>query len=802
MASRSPKNALPVSGLYKPCSPSDFKFTTTKALEPLEGILGQGRAEEAMRFAMSMPSTGYNIYAVGRNGLGKRTMVLRYLEKQQAKSPDVFDWCYVNNFDDVRLPKVLRLPAGVSQGVKKDIEQLLLRLKKAIPQAFDNESYYERAEQLKGDLTQRQEKALKRVAEQAKKQNVSLTISTPGGYRLTATDGENPYTADAFADLPEEKKQEFEDRIGRLEKKLRSVLRKLAQWEQDYSDQQQQLNEEVTLGVSEHLFEALLTKYKEFPEVSAHLISMQKDILQNVEVFLEDGEEQAAMGAATLDNKLPRRYQINVLVHHPESGMPPIVVEDNPNHYNLFGSIENVTYKGTVFTDFSLIRPGALHRANGGYLLMDAVKLLEQPFAWDAIKRSVRSGGIAANALEKELTLSGTISLDPEHVPLKVKIVLFGDRDTYLLLQAYDPDFAELFKVIADFESEIPRNHESQMNYARFIASLVASKRLMHFDKRAVMRIIEHSCRVAEHQNRLSLHAADIANLLRESDYWAAQVKAKVVQEEHVNKALQSAEFRSSRIRDQVFESIQDGSTLISTQGSEVGQINALSVLSTGDHEFGVPSRLTATCFYGDGHVVDIERDVKLAGAIHSKGMMILTAYLASCFGRTEPLKISASITFEQSYSQVDGDSASMAEYCALISAISEVPLRQDLAITGSMNQFGVSQPVGGVNEKIEGFFDTCCIQGLTGTQGVILPRVNAHNLMLGRRVLEACQRKEFAIYVVDRVEEALELLTEMKAGTRSPDGHFPKNSLLGKVQARLRQLHKPGTLRKSTKGE
>lgn len=300
MASRSPKNALPVSGLYKPCSPSDFKFTTTKALEPLEGILGQGRAEEAMRFAMSMPSTGYNIYAVGRNGLGKRTMVLRYLEKQQAKSPDVFDWCYVNNFDDVRLPKVLRLPAGVSQGVKKDIEQLLLRLKKAIPQAFDNESYYERAEQLKGDLTQRQEKALKRVAEQAKKQNVSLTISTPGGYRLTATDGENPYTADAFADLPEEKKQEFEDRIGRLEKKLRSVLRKLAQWEQDYSDQQQQLNEEVTLGVSEHLFEALLTKYKEFPEVSAHLISMQKDILQNVEVFWKTVKSKPPWGLPPL----------------------------------------------------------------------------------------------------------------------------------------------------------------------------------------------------------------------------------------------------------------------------------------------------------------------------------------------------------------------------------------------------------------------------------------------------------------------------------------------------------------------
>jgi lon-related putative ATP-dependent protease len=787
----SSKNPLPVSALYKPCAAADFSFATTRSLEPLEGILGQGRAEEAMKFAMSMPSTGYNIYAVGRNGLGKRTMVMRYLEKTHEKSPDVFDWCYVNNFDDVRSPKVLRLPAGMSQGVKKDIEQLLGRLKKAIPQAFDNESYYERAEQLKSDLTQKQEKALKKIAEQAKKQSVTLSISTPGGYRLAANDGETPYSTEAFAQLPDGKRKEFEDKISRLEKKLRSVLRKLAQWEQDYGDSQQKLNEEVAISVSDHLFDVLLKKYRDLPEVHEHLQAMQKDILENVEVFLEEGEEQAALAAATLDNKLPRRYQLNVMVHHDEKGLPPIVVEDNPNHYNLFGAIENVTYKGTVFTDFSLIRAGALHRANGGFLLMDAVKLLEQPFAWDAIKRSLRSGGIAANALEKELTLSGTISLEPEHVPLKLKIVLFGDRETYLLLQSYDADFAELFKVIADFESEIPRNVETQLKYARFITSLIVSKQLMHCDRKAVMRIIEHSCRVAEHQNRLSLHAADIANLLRESDYWAMQVKAKVIQEEHVNKALQSAEYRSSRIRDQVFESIQDGSILISTTGAEVGQINALSVLSTGDHEFGVPSRLTATCYYGDGHVVDVERDVKLAGAIHSKGMMILTAYLSSNFGRTEPLRLSASITFEQSYSEVDGDSASMAEYCALISAIANVPLRQDLAITGSMNQFGVSQPVGGVNEKIEGFFDTCCIQGLTGTQGVIIPRVNAHNLMLDYRVLEACKQKKFTIYVVEKVEEALELMTGMHVGIRGTKGLFPPSTLLGLVQSRMKSLQK-----------
>lgn len=776
--------------LYKACEGRDFNFRSTRSVDPLEGILGQDRAEDAVEFAVSMPSSGYNIYAIGRNGLGKRTMVQRYLETRQTSSEhEVYDWCYVNNFDDLRAPRVLRLPAGLGSAFKKDMEQLLVRLGKAIPQAFDNESYFERSEYLKSELAQRQQKALKGLAKQAEKQQVQLTISTPGGYRLVALNGEEPYSPETFSALPEEVQNAFEDKINKLEKKLRNVLRKLAMWEQEYSDSQQKLNEEVTLAVSEHQFDTLKSRYKGHAELIDFLDRAHRDVLENVEVFLEDTEEQSALAAATMDNKLPRRYQVNVLVHHKDANRRPVVIEENPNHYNLFGAVENVTYKGTVFTDFTLIRPGSLHRANGGYLLMDAIKVLEQPFVWDGLKRALRGGGLSPNTLEREMTLSGTISLEPEHVPLDLKIVLFGDRDTYLLLQQYDPDFGELFKVVADFENEIVRTPETQMRYARFISSLVRSKKLLHCDKQAVMRVLEHSARVAEHQERLSLHAADIANLLRESHYWANQEKARLICKEHVEKALESAEFRSRRIRDQVFDNIREGATLIDTQGKAVGQINALSVLSTGDHEFGLPSRLTATCYAGDGNVVDIERNVQLAGAIHSKGMMILTAYLSSQFGRTRPLGVSASITFEQSYSMVDGDSASMAEYCALISAIAEVPLRQDLAITGSMNQFGVAQSVGGVNEKIEGFYDTCCIQGLTGSQGVILPRSNVRNLMLNQRVLKACQLGEFSIYAVDSVEQALALLTGMTIGKRLANNHYSKGSLLELVQQRLEQM-------------
>jgi len=778
--------SLPLHQLYKACVLKELPFKTTRQLEPLAEIVGQNRAQEAVRFALAMPHGGYNVYAVGRNGLGKRTMMLRYLEHHVDTEHQSHDWCYVANFEEPRIPRVLKLPGGQGHLLKQDMDRLMTRLMKVIPQTFDSDSFLERAEQLKNEYGKKQEDELEKVAAQARRKKISLTVTTPGGYRLVAMNGDEPHTQATFDALSDEQRARFEDAINRLEKKLRQSLRKLADWEQEYAEKQQALNQETLEGISGHLLDDLEKKYGELPEVVAYLEAVRKDLAESLDIFLEDNEEQAAIAYASLDRKMPRRYLVNLLVHQ-KTNEVPVVVEDNPTYHNLFGYVESVTYKGTVFTDFSLIRPGSIHRANGGYLLMDAIKVLEQPFVWDGLKRALRSRSLQINSLERELTLSGTISLEPEPIPLDVKIVLFGDRDTWMLLQEYDAEFAELFRVTADFENEMWRNDDSQLLYAKFISSLVREKSLLHCSNKAVARVIEHSSRMAEHQDRLSLHAADIANLLRESDYWARQAGAKLIQDSHVEQALASARYRSSRIRDQFYDSIRDGTTLVSTSGTCVGQVNALSVMSTGGFEFGMANRITATCYYGDGAVMDIERDVKLGGNIHSKGVMILSSWLSSRFALMDPMHLSASLTFEQNYGEVDGDSASLAELCALISSLSGVPVRQDLAITGSVNQFGEVQPIGGANEKVEGFFETCRLTGgLTGTQGVIVPQTNVKNLMLDNEVLQAVRQGKFSVYAVSKVEEAVTLLLGKPAGKADERGRYPKQSVFGMIQQRL----------------
>ena len=716
-------------------------------------------------------------------------MMLRYLEHHVDTENQSHDWCYVANFEEPRIPRVLQLPAGKGTELKQDMEKLMGRLMKMIPQTFDSDSFLERAEQLKNGYAKKQEDELEKVAAQAKRKKVSLNITTPGGYRLVAMNGEEPHTAESFQALTEAQRDKFENDINKLEKKLRQALRKLADWEQEYAESQQALNEETLESISGHQIDELIEKYRDMPEVVSYFEEVRKDLSESLEIFLEDNEEQAAIAYASLDKKMPRRYLVNVLVHQ-KTDEVPVVVEDNPTYHNLFGYVESVTFKGSVFTDFSLIRPGSIHRANGGYLLMDAIKVLEQPFVWDGLKRALRSKSIQINSLERELTLSGTISLEPEAIPLDVKIVLFGDRETWMLLQEYDPEFAELFRVTADFENEMMRTDESQLLYAKFIASLVNEKKLLHCSNKAVARVIEHSSRMAEHQDRLSLHAADIANLLRESDYWARQAGAKLIQNSHVDQALESAQYRSSRIRDQFYDSIRDGTTLVSTTGTCVGQVNALSVLSTGGFEFGLSNRITATCYYGDGGVMDIERDVKLGGNIHSKGVMILSSWLSAHFAVTDPMHLSASLTFEQNYGEVDGDSASLAELCALVSALSGLPVRQDLAITGSVNQFGEVQPIGGVNEKVEGFFSTCRLTGeLTGTQGVIVPSTNVQNLMLEQEVVQAVRNGQFAVHAVSRAEEAITLLLGKPAGKADDKGRYPKQSVFGIIQQRLEKM-------------
>lgn len=760
---------------------------STATLPPLDDIIGQERAQSAVEFAMSIHEKGYNIYAIGQNGLGKRTMMLRYLKRHHFDANQRFDWCYVANFDDNRVPRVLRLPAGKGNGFKKDIEKLSLRLVKALPLAFDNEMYYSRADKLKTELSRQQEAALTALTEEAKNKSISLSLSVQGDYQLMAMNGEEPHTEESYSALTDEEREVFENSIKGLEKRLRGIIRQLTEWEEEFSQKQQEHDEQVAKEVLAHFFKPLKAKYRELDDIKAFLGEMQRDILDNLDIFLEESEEQLGLAYAALDKKMPRRYQINVLVCQDEHKFP-VVVEESPNYHSLFGYIENATFKGTVFTDFSLIRPGSLHKANGGVLLMDAIKVLERPYVWDGLKKALRSRSLDLNSLEREVTLSGTISLAPEPIPLDVKIILFGDYQTYQLLQQYDPDFNELFRVTADFEDVMPRHDESEALYARFISSIVHDNNMLHCNRSALARIIEYSSRQADDQTRLSLHSANIANLLRETNYCANNVGASEIGREHVEMALRNQELRVCRLKDMVMQQFHSGQTLFSAEGAVTGQVNALSVISTTDHEFGAPNRITATTAYGKGEVLDIEHKVRLGGRIHSKGVWILTAYLSSLLGKQRPIPLTTFLTFEQSYSGVDGDSASMAECCAIVSAISGVPIRQDLAITGSMNQFGESQPIGCVNEKIEGFYDVCGIKGRTGTQGVIIPSSNVKNLMLRSDIVDAAGRGEFHIYAVDHVTEAMALLTGLEVGNVD-DASF--DTLLGRAVSRLTVLGK-----------
>lgn len=783
--------ALSPSDLYRETDLDALTCKSTKDIKPIDEIVGQQRAQSAVEFAMSIKEKGYNIYASGRNGLGKRTMILRYLKRHPFDIEVLYDWCYVANFDDIRVPKVLKLPRGIGLKLRADIEKLMTKLLKAMPLAFDNEMYFSRADKLKNQLETKQNSELAQLTSLAKTKNISLTITTQGDYQFVALDEkEEPHSEESFNALPQKVRAKFEKDIDQLEVSLRSIIRNLTAWEEEYTEKIQKLNASVTLEVITHFIKELKTTYKSYAEVKQYLNELQADIVENVDIFLEEEAEQGEMAAASLDKKLPRRYNVNVLVSQDDNEFP-IVVEESPNYHSLFGYVETVTFKGTVFTDLSLIRAGALHKANGGVLLIDAVKVLEQPFVWEGLKRALRSQELSLTALEKQVTITGTVSLDPQPIPLDVKIILFGDYRTYQLLQYYDPEFAELFRVTADFEDDMMRDVDSERHYSRFISSIIHDNKMLHCDRKAIARIIEHSSRQAGDQNKLSLHSAHTANLLRESNYIARQSKANIIRVSHVDRALSNQLSRVSRMQERVLETFLNGTTLIRTEGEAVGQVNALSVLSTTDHMFGAPNRITATTSYGEGKVIDIERNVDLGGSIHSKGVMILTAYLSSVFGKTAKIPLTTHITFEQSYGGVDGDSASMAEFCAIVSAFSKQPNRQNIAITGSMNQFGQAQPIGGVNEKIEGFFDVCKLKGRHSDQGVIIPKSNVKNLMLRQDIIDAVTKETFHIWAIEHVTEAIELFTGKAAGVVSDEGSYPISTIFGIAQAKLNALRK-----------
>jgi len=777
-------------------------FETTDELEDLGEILGQDRAVHALTFGMGMRSGGYNLFALGPSGVGKLSLVRQYAETQAAGEGVPPEWCYVNNFDDYRKPSALELPAGTGTGLAADMSNLISELGSAIPAAFESEEYRTRSEAIEEGLNEQQQQAMRELQDKAQERGISL-MRTPAGLTLVPVRDGQTLDPEEFEKLPEDEQKRIRNDIEELQEEMRRTFRQAPIWQKQSRQKMDDLNREMAASVVSQALEPVREKYAELDNVVAYLDRVSEDLVTSFHQFLPRQKQQAqffgdrgAQGAGEMP--WTNRYRVNVLTPQTGNHGAPVVYEDHPNYTNLLGRIEHRAQQGALVTDFTMIRAGTLHRANGGYLLVDALKLLTQPFAWDALKRSLKSGTLQLEPLGESLGLVSTASLEPESIPLNVKVVLMGEPMIYYLLSSLDTEFADLFKVQVDFKDRMERSEHSQTRYARLIAALLRRHELPALDRGAVARVLEHSARLADDNEKLSTHMRAVTDLLQESAYWARQRHAAGPVTAHdVQQAIDSKTYRADRLRERIQEEIQRGTILIDTHSERIGQINGLSVLSLGGFSFGRPSRITARTRIGRGRVVDIEREVEMGGPIHSKGVLILSHFLGARYALHQPLSLSASLVFEQSYGGVDGDSASSAELYALLSDLAGAAIRQSLAVTGSVNQHGEVQAIGGVNEKIEGFFDCCAARGLTGDQGVLIPESNVKHLMLRRDVVEAVEAGRFAVYPIRNVDEGIEQLTGIVAGERGRDGRFPADSINGRVEAKLidysERMHKSG---------
>jgi lon-related putative ATP-dependent protease len=784
-------HALAPEALYQRCETSNFKFANTAELEDLTEFVGQDRALKAIQFGTGIRREGFNLFLLGPAGTGKFSTVRSFLQKKAATEPTPEDWCYVNNFANPEMPHALRLPPGRGTLLSQDMVRLLDNLRQAVPSVFQTESYAARKHAIEQEVKERQEKTFDEMQRQANQKGIAV-LRTHVGIALAPLRGDTVVSPEEFEQLPEEERHKIDSAIADLHESLDATLRQIPKIEQEGREKLRKLNHEVAMFAVGHLIDELRKKYSDLPEVVGFLNEVQEDITENVDEFRAPEEQplealiriaspRRAKGAAFFE-----RYQVTVLVDHSAKNGAPVIFEDHPTHQNIVGQIEYIAQMGALSTDFNLIRAGALHRASGGYLILDAYKLLVQPYAWEALKRSLKSSQVRIESLGQMLGLVSAVTLDPQPIPLNTKIVLVGERLLYYMLCSLDTEFGELFKVAADFEEQIDRGPQTDLLYARLIANIARQERLLPFDPSAVGRAIEQCARSAGDSQKVSTHRRTLADLLRESDYWARQDNRAVVTREDVQHAIDGQIYRADRLRERLLEETLRGTVLIDTQGEKVGQVNGLSVIDLGNFAFGHPSRITARVRLGKGEVIDIEREVELSGPIHSKGVLILSGFLGARYAPDHPLSLSASLVFEQTYGAVEGDSASLAEVCSLLSALSGLPVKQSIAVTGSFNQHGQVQAIGGVNEKIEGFFDLCKGRDGTAGHGVIIPASNVRHLMLKQEVVDAVRSGEFRIYAVKTVDEGIEILTGVPAGERDPAAKFPEGSVNQKVEARL----------------
>ncbi len=769
-------------------------FKTSETLDHFNGLLGQDRALEAIRLAASVGFSGFNLYVLGPSGTGRHTAVMRLLGEAAESRPVPDDWAYVNNFDLAHKPRMMRLPPGTARRLQSAMEALIDDLANDIPALFESEDYQTQRRALEQKYGEQHESEMADFADRARAEDVAL-VRTPMGFMLTAIRDGQPLKPEDVEKMGPVDRKAVEEKIERLQGELAGILRKAPQLEKAHRKEVEALNAAIVERVVHGRVAEVGADFAGHAVIADYLNEVRADVIDNAELFL-------AVRAQSKDGPFPEairqhhretafdRYKVNVMVSHdPEAMGAPVVREGLPTLDHLIGRIEHISQMGTLLTNFTMIKPGALHSANGGYLVVEARDVLREPLAWDALKRSLKSQAITITSAAERLGFASTTQLEPDPIPLDVRVVLVGDRVLYALLMHLDPEFRELFKLQADFEDDLALTPESVAEFAQMIATLARHEKLRPLEAGAMARLIEEAVRLADDATKLTLQVETLADLMREADHYAEAAGAGIVSAAQIRQAIDAQRRRASRIRDRVEESIRRDILMIDTEGEMAGQINGLSVSGLDSFRFGRPSRITARVRMGSGKFVDIEREVELGGPLHSKGVMILSGYLTSTFVPDVPFSLHASLVFEQSYGGIDGDSASSAELYALLSALSGLPIRQGLAVTGSVNQTGEVQAIGGVNEKIEGFFAVCKARGLTGDQGVLIPAANAQHLCLREEVVEAVRDGRFRVIAVRRISEGIELLTGVAAGERGADGVFPEGTVNARVEARLREF-------------
>ncbi len=791
---------LTADDLHKACDTGIFRFRTTGDIPSLDAMIGQGRALDSIDFGLNMTSAGFNIYVLGDAGTGKTSAVRSFICRKAEAESIPSDWCYVNNFRDPAEPTAISLDPGKAAEFQKDMSELLAVLKVEIPRIFDSKEYKKERNAFVEEFQKRQKELFSALEGEAESKGFNIRAAM-GEFSLVAVnEAGDPLTEESFKALSEDRKDALRDNGKIIQEKLDDVMRTLKREDKATKEKLAELERTAALSVLRLHVEEVRGKYPGNAKLSAFLDAVREDVLGNIGDFKGASEDAEAPAVPFL--KLARhepdftRYAVNVIVDNGGRTGSPCVFESNPTYYNLFGRIQHKFQMGAALTDFTMIKAGSLHKANGGYLVINALDLLRNLFSYDSLKRAVRNSEVRIEDVWEQYRLLSTVTMKPEPIPLDVKVIVIGNPDIYYVLYNWDEEYRELFKVKAEFDNRVERTEENILKYAAFVATKTRGEGLRPFDPGGVGKIVEFASRLADHQEKLSSRFSDVANLIRESHYWAGKAGAAVVSGAHVEKAWNERIHRHSMIEDRHREVMAEGTLIVDTSGETVGQVNGLAVLDMGDYAFGKPSRITTSVCAGKAGVINIERETKLSGKVHEKAILILASYLGGTFAGKRPISLTASITFEQLYGMIEGDSATCAELYSLMSAIAGVPVRQSVAVTGSMDQSGNVQPVGGVNEKIEGFFDLCRMRGLTGAQGVVIPARNVRNLMLKTDVVEAVRAGTFRIHAIDRVEEGIEILTGVPAGVRGSDGVYPDGTFNRRVADRLAEL------REAVKGE